>query len=255
MSSSHHSRNALVATVASIALFAAAPAHAVPISPSPTILSGDLTFYNFTAHINGTTGTTPTQNTQIGVSPIGTIGIPGPGIRFNAAFSASANSPPSFWPSTDTSSIDIILTYSVSAPTQEIEDISMDFNGALFGVDKNSSAAATVTESVYTSDPTLGGTLVKQISVNAIGPEQLVDIPLGANYTSLYVVKDILLNASAKYDFWTNLWNSDQSGATISFIDQQFSEATPVPEPASLGLLGLGLLGMGLLYCRRTITV
>lgn len=251
MSSSQQLRHGLVATIAAAALFASTSAYAVPVSPSPTVVSGDLTFNNFTAKINGTSGTSPTSPSQIQVDPIGTTGVPGPGIRFSGAFSASANSPP--LSKTDFASIDIILTYVVTAPSQELEDVSMGFNGAVFGVDKDSSALASVTESVYTKDPTLGGTLIKQIAVTATGPEQVVDIPLGANYSSLYVIKDIQLNAEATWN-WYQLWNSDQSSATISFIDQQFSEAVPTPEPITLSLLGLGLLGIGGLRRRHDQT-
>jgi hypothetical protein len=39
------------------------------------------------------------------------------------------------------------------------------------------------------------------------------------------------------------------AGALINYVSS--STVAPVPEPASLGILGLGLLGLGTLYHRR----
>jgi hypothetical protein len=51
-------------------------------------------------------------------------------------------------------------------------------------------------------------------------------------YTTLHVQKDIFGYATGGTSF-----------ATLSFVDQTYSQSTTVPEPGTLGLLGVGLLG------------
>jgi hypothetical protein len=192
----------------------ATSAYAVPITPSPTIVSGNETFNNFTSCNGGVSLTCA----QIDVSAHTSVSPPDPtngdfGIRIQAAFNAG------------TTTEDIIFQYDAHVTGGLFHDASMYFNGT---------AVSSVTEDIYNL---ANNDLIGQFSVSTPG-SPTASIILTETATDIRVIKDIGL------DF------SSPGPTVISIVDQQFSDTT-VPEPASLALLGVGLLALGVGRHRR----
>jgi hypothetical protein len=205
-----------LAGVAISVICLATSAYAVPITPSPTIVSGNLSFNNFTS-CNVTGGVSLTC-AQIDVSAHTSVSPPDPtngdsGIRIQAAFNAG------------TTTEDVTFQYDGHITGALFHDASMYFNGT---------AVSSVTEDIYNL---ANGDLIGHFAVSSPG-SQTASIILTENATDIRMVKDIGLNYSAP-------------GPTVlSIVDQQFSQ-TAVPEPASLALLGGGLLALGIGRNRR----
>jgi len=194
----------------------ATSAYAVPITPSPTIVSGNMTFNNFTS-CNVVGGVSLTC-AQIDVSAHTSVSPPDPtngdfGIRIQGAFNAG------------TTSEDVTFQYDAHITGGVFHDASMYFNGT---------AVSSVTEDIYNL---ANGDLIGQFSVGNSPGSPTADIILSENATDIRMVKDIGLNYSSP------------GPTVISIVDQQFSQT--VPEPASLALLGAGLLALGVGRNRR----
>jgi hypothetical protein len=205
----------LVGVAASVICLATS-AYAVPITPSPTIVSGNVTFNNFTSCnvVNGGGLTCA----QIDVSAHTSVSPPDPtngdpGIRIQAAFNAG------------TTTEDVVFQYDAHITGGLFQDASMYFNGT---------AVSSVTEDIYNL---ANNDLIGQFSVSSPG-SPTADIILTETATDIRVIKDIGL------DF------SSPGPTVISIVDQQFSD-TAVPEPASLALLGVGILALGVGRSRR----
>jgi hypothetical protein len=217
----------LIAVTAAAGLaFAASPALAVAITPSPTISSAGNTFDTFTCSLLALGSTvSPTACGQINVSTTGGD------LAIQSGFVAG---PGSF--------DDALLGYHVHS-TAGINSIDLSFNGTFLGL-----AVSAVTETVRTGPglfaPIVGQLTVtcSQVNVTLQGqcdlsdpPLELGDIQLHNTYTDLWITKDILLLGV-------------NGLATISIIGQSFHQ---VPEPASLALFGSALIALGALRRRR----
>jgi hypothetical protein len=143
--------------------------------------------------------------------------------------------------------LDINFGYTVTElePTQAINSLSMAFNGTATGPAGLNDVLVSITETVRS-----GNSIVGQISVTSPldlqdPPYEPFDINLSGTFTTLNVTKDIILSVSGSAQ--------PGVGGSISIVDQDYgqTDVSPVPEPATLALIGTGLIGAGLLRRRK----
>lgn len=220
--------NAKAAPVALSSLTSPTLQDLINLNSSGGVVIGDKVFSDF-SYIGAPPGApnpapTPSQ-IAIGTAPGSDIGL-----TFSSA-----------WESALGLNQDSIIRYAVSVlPTSKlmITDVGLRFNGNAPIPSTGTFATVTETVSTLNSAGTGPGSLIGQVSVIADGAgaagNRYSDHLAFAPTSSVFVEKDIQLNST------------DAGVATISFVDNTFSQ---VPEPATFSLLGLA--GMGLLARRR----
>ncbi|HEY2617556.1 MAG TPA: PEP-CTERM sorting domain-containing protein [Acetobacteraceae bacterium] len=182
-----------------------------------TCTVGDKTFSNFTYTDTGGGGATPIAASEVVITTINQ-GASAIGFQFNAPWNVGGLQ------SLDSA---IGFTVAVTPPTGGvfIHDAALVQAGSSF----SGGGIGTVSENLSNNSNLL--------TVDRAGQVTLSDAVTFSNTGSVNVLKDIAVNANG-------------GSAAISQVTDTFSQTT-VPEPASLGILGLGLIGLGFTQLRR----
>lgn len=183
------------------------------------------------------TGTSPTNPTP-GASAVAVSTQSGPfGVNSGLTFSAG-------WESIPGGNQDAVISYAVQAVTGVISEIALAFNGVTPLASTGTFASVTETVSTLITGPgnaavgpgtTIGNLSVFNNAASGVGTSS-GPLFLTPGQTGIFVRKDIILT-------------SGPNGiSTVSFVDNTYL-ISPVPEPASLAVLGF--TGFGMLVRRR----
>lgn len=184
--------------------------------PGNSLQIGGLTFFNFSVTVHSgdmpaPAAVTVTPETLI-IGSQSTVGFRLGGGFLDSAFSPGAS--------------DFGLSYEVSSLNGQsiISDAHLAGNPVV-----TVNGSATVTE---TWTPDIGNSFIQIFDLKPGNTNLSANVIFGSNFNHLHVQKDILLSVP----------DGSLGAATLSVVDQTFS--TSVPEPASLGVLGLGALAL-----------
>jgi hypothetical protein len=138
-------------------------------------------------------------------------------------------------------------TYTLDSPTYTVGQIrSIVGNAFNVGVDVNTTTKPLATEYLVSFSATIGGSVAYLYT----GPTQLTTVNNGNGYSdALLKGFDLTGLPDATQIFFTASIRGATDGREEFFLVS--TNAPQVPEPATLGLLGLGLLGAGIARRRK----
>jgi hypothetical protein len=217
---------------------------AEPVSPSPcesaalstyvtqgfSCTIGDKVFSNFTYRDNASNGAPGVSDTDVIVAPLVDQAL-NPGLQFQGNWLATAAG----------QSNDILIGFTVQVLPGggAIEDASLSIPGS----SSLGGGTVIVGETLWLgcTGPCNTSTELAAWNYPGTSNDQLFDHTTFAPVMVVTVQKDISLFASNA---------GEVNYAALSIVNQNFSEV-PVPEPATLTLLGTGLIGLGGMVRRR----
>lgn len=137
--------------------------------------------------------------------------------------------------------VDMDIAFTVTTTNPEITDASLTISGSVSN--RGAGNYITVGETV---EPAGDATQYLQQSIPSSN-DDVAEVYFAAT-DDVYVVKDaIALSCTPDGETCTS-----PNIASLSLIQENFSESESVPEPASIGILGAGLVALGVIRRRRS---